>query len=186
MTVSNGLNRPSSATDRNSYETNGKKLLLEFIRILKPGIAEHLVQGGMMHDTSSNDLSLVVAQAIEEIKSEQGLEFSKEKINLAELERRIGISRGKLRRLKANGFKDTPHGLSGRRNRPSVLMGYESVLDGYFRKGIRNSSVCLDALREMGYTGGQTTVRDCLCAHLDPMPAKRQAVEPQGNRGRRY
>lgn len=32
-----------------------------------------------MHDTSSNDLSLIVAQAIEEIKSEQGLEFSKEK-----------------------------------------------------------------------------------------------------------
>lgn len=29
-----------------------------------------------MHDTSSNDL---VAQAIEEIKPEQGLEFSKEK-----------------------------------------------------------------------------------------------------------
>ena len=33
-----------------------------------------------MHDTSNNDLSLIVAQAIEEIKSEQGLEFSKEKI----------------------------------------------------------------------------------------------------------
>lgn len=139
-----------------------------------------------MHDTSSNDLSLIVAQAIEEIKPEQGLEFSKEKINLAELERRTGISRGKLRRLKANGFKDTPHGLSGRSNRPSVLTGYESVLDGCLRKGIRNSSVCLDALREMGYTGGQTTVRDYLRAHLDPMPAKRQAVEPQGNRGRRY
>ncbi len=53
---------------------------------------------------------------------------SKEKINLAELERRTGISKGKLRRLKANGFKDTPHGLSGRSNRPSVLTGYESVL----------------------------------------------------------
>lgn len=33
-----------------------------------------------MNDTSSNDLFLIVAQAIEEIKSEQGLEFSKEKM----------------------------------------------------------------------------------------------------------
>lgn len=138
-----------------------------------------------MHDTSSNDLSLIVAQAIEEIKSEQGLEFSKEKINLAELERRTGISRGKLRRLKANGFKDSPHGLSGRSNRPSVLTGYESVLDGCLRKGIRNSSVCLDALREMGYTGGQTTVRDYLRAHLDLMPAKRQAVRASGQQGQK-
>ena len=33
-----------------------------------------------MNDTSSNDLFLIVAQAIEEIKSEQGTGFSMEKI----------------------------------------------------------------------------------------------------------
>lgn len=92
-----------------------------------------------MNDTSSNDLFLIVAQAIEEIKSEQGTGFSMEKINLAELERRTGISRGRLRRFKSNGFKDKPHGLTGRSNRPSVLTGYESVLDDHLRKGIRNS-----------------------------------------------
>lgn len=139
-----------------------------------------------MNEQTSNDLSLIVAQAIEEIKDEQGTNFSVEKINLADLERRTGLSRSRLRRLKANGFKDKPHGLTGRCNRPTVLSGYESVLDDFLRKGIRNSSVCLDALREMGYSGGQTTVRDYLRAHQNLMPAKRQAVEPQGNRGRRY
>ena len=139
-----------------------------------------------MHDTSSNDLVQIVTQAIEEIKSEQGSVFSMEKNNLAELERRTGISRARLRRLKSNGFKDKPHGLTGRSNRPSVLTGYESVLDDYLRKGIQNSSVCLEALRQMGYTGSQTTERDYLRTHQNLMPAKRQAVEPQGNRGRRY
>ena len=139
-----------------------------------------------MNDTSSNDLSQMVAQAMEEIKSEQGPGFSVERINLAELGRRTGISRARLRRLKANGFKDLPHGMTGRANRQTVLTGFESVLDDFLRKGIRNSSVCLDALREMGFTGSQTTVRDYLRRHLDLMPAKRQAVEPQGNRGRRY
>ena len=64
-----------------------------------------------------------------------------ERSNLAELERSTGISRGKLRRFKSNGFKDKPNGLIGRSNRPLVLTGYESVLDNYPKKGIRNSWV---------------------------------------------
>ena len=65
-----------------------------------------------MNEQTSNDLSLIVAQAIEEIKDEQGERFSLERINLAELGRRTGLSRARLRRLKANGFKDRPHGLT--------------------------------------------------------------------------
>lgn len=139
-----------------------------------------------MNDTSSNDLSLIVAQAIEEIKSEQGQGFSIERVNLAELERRTGISRARLRRLKGNGFKDLPHGMTGRANRRTVLTGFESVLDGFLRKGVRNSSVCLEALKGMGFTGSQTTVRDYLRGHLGLMPAERRTVEVQGSRGRRY
>ena len=95
--------------------------------------------------------------------------FSDEKLNLAELGRRTRLSRARLRRLKANGFKDKPHGLTGKCNRPTVLTGYESVLDDFLRKGIRNSSVCLATLREMGYAGGQTTVRDYLRNHQNLM-----------------
>ena len=51
-----------------------------------------------------------VLQAIEEMKFELGEHFSLEKLNLAELGRRTGISRMKLRRLKKNGFASSSHG----------------------------------------------------------------------------
>ena len=59
-----------------------------------------------MNESYGNGYVPIIAQAIEEMKAEQGASFSLEQINLAELERRTGISRGKLRRLKKNGFQD--------------------------------------------------------------------------------
>ena len=58
----------------------------------------------------TNDLTEIITQAINEIKLELGEKFNPDKINLAELERRTGLSRAKLRRLKENGFVDMPHG----------------------------------------------------------------------------
>ena len=46
-----------------------------------------------------------ITQAIEEMKAETGNSFSMEKLNLSELERRCGVSRARLRRLKKNGFE---------------------------------------------------------------------------------
>ena len=60
-----------------------------------------------MKEPSGNGYVPIIAQAIEEMKAEWGDTFSLEQINLAELERRTGISRGKLRRLKKNGFQDS-------------------------------------------------------------------------------
>ena len=57
-----------------------------------------------MKDINGNGLDGIISHAIEEMKHEQGDNFSLEKINLAELQRRTGISRAKLRRLKKNGF----------------------------------------------------------------------------------
>ena len=54
----------------------------------------------------TNDLTEIITQAINEIKLELGEKFNPDKINLAELERRTGLSRAKLRRLKENGFVD--------------------------------------------------------------------------------
>ena len=51
-----------------------------------------------------NDLPRIIAQALNEIKSEQGDQFCLDKVNLAELERRTGLSRAKLRRIKDHGF----------------------------------------------------------------------------------
>ena len=44
-----------------------------------------------MKETNGNGSVLSIAQAIEEMKMEQGAVFSLERINLAELERRTGI-----------------------------------------------------------------------------------------------
>ena len=75
-----------------------------------------------MKDFLSNDFAnQSLAQAIEEMKSIQGNDFSIDNINLAELERRTGISRQRLRTLKANGFKLAPHGRTGQSNQITVL-----------------------------------------------------------------
>ena len=132
----------------------------------------------------SNDLTKIIAQAIDEIKMELGDKFDPGKINLAELERRTGISRAKLRRLKKNGFVDMPHGLAGRTAKKTVLTGFTGIIDALLTKGITNSSVCFDRLKEAGYQGGLTTVKTYISKHRDLIPAKRQAIAPQGNRGR--
>ena len=132
-----------------------------------------------MKENKSNGLDDIISQAIEEMKSEQGDHFSLEKINLAELERRTGISRAKLRRFKENGFVFKPHALEGRKAPRTILTGYTAILDDLLRKGITNSSVCLERLRAVGFSGGLTTVKDYIAA-------KRQLVAPQGSRGRRF
>ena len=63
-----------------------------------------------MNERIGNDLcSDIITQAINEMKESLGEAFSMENINLAELERRTGITRSRLRRLQKNGFKDLPH-----------------------------------------------------------------------------
>jgi len=134
-----------------------------------------------------NDLCTeIITQAIEEMKAEQGEEFSLENINLAELERRTGVTRAKLRRLKDNGFKPTPHGRTGMKSDHTVLSGYTAVLDNLLKRGITNSSVCYERVAEEGYEGSLTTVKRYISSHMNLVPAKRQQVAPQGNRGRRY
>ena len=127
-----------------------------------------------------------VAKAIEKMMADQGDQFSLEKVNLAELERRTGLSRSKLRRMKAHDFEDVQHALKGRKAPATLLSGYTGILDGLLKGGVVNSVVCLAKLRENGYTGGKTIVKDYIAAHQYLVPAPRHAVDPQGNRGRRY
>ena len=140
-----------------------------------------------MNEIISNDLSMsIIAQAIDEMKAIQGNDFSMENINLAELSRRTGISRARLRRWKANGFKDLPHGRTGQHAKKTVLSDYTAILDNMLSQGITNSTVVLERLQRMGYTGGRTTIKDYIRTHKDLIPAPRHIVAPQGNRGRRY
>ena len=133
-----------------------------------------------------NDLTEILSQALNEIKSEMGDQFSLEKINLAELERRTGISRARLRHIKENGFTVQPHALIGRKANTTVLTGFTCMIDALLRRGVKNSSVIFDRLIENGYTGGKTSVKTYIREHKHLLPPKRQMVAPRGNRGRRY
>lgn len=55
-----------------------------------------------------------VAKVIGRMMAEQGENFSQEKINLAELARRTGLLRQKLRRMKQHNFEDTQHASKGK------------------------------------------------------------------------
>ena len=100
---------------------------------------------------NDNDSIVSLAQALQDMKTEQGESFDLAKVNLAELERRCGISRAKLRRLKSNNFKETPHALTGRKTLKTVMSGYESVVNDLLRRGVKNTSVIYDRLKEFGY-----------------------------------
>lgn len=135
---------------------------------------------------NSNDLQTIITQALEQLKSEQGEKFDLLHINLAELERRTGISRARLRHLQKNGFQVVDHASKGRLSGRTVLTGYTGVIDNLLRAGVTNSSVCYDRIRQQGYQGSVSTVKRYIASHLNLVPPKRQLIAPQGNRGKRY
>ncbi len=137
-------------------------------------------------EDKNNDLTGIIAQALNEMKNDLGERFDPEHINLAELERRTGITRARLRRIQKAGFVDKPHALTGRKAKTTVITGFTGVIDALLAKGITNSSVCYDRLKENGYKGSRSTVKNYISEHQDLVPPKRQIVFPQGNRGRRY
>lgn len=140
----------------------------------------------MNNEFDSNDPQVILAQAIEQLKQEQGKNFDIEKINLAELERRTGITRGRLRRYKKDSFIIKPHGRTGLHSEHTVLSGFTGILDNLLRSNVTNASVCYERLQEQGYSGGITQVRVYIEGHQELIPPKRLLVSPQGNRGRRY
>ena len=133
-----------------------------------------------------NDLQKMITQALEEIKEAEGENFDLDKVNLALLSRKTGVSRSRLRRIKANGFIVPEHESKGKVMSFGVLGGYTGIIDDLLRRGITNSAVSFDRLRESGYGGSLSTVKRYIAKHKDLVPAKRHLVEPQGNRGRRY
>ena len=58
----------------------------------------------MNKENKHNDLQEILSQTLNDLKNELSEKFDINKVNLAEMERRTGISRGRLRTLKANGF----------------------------------------------------------------------------------
>ena len=139
-----------------------------------------------MENKKDNDLTEIISHALDEMKHDFGEKFNPDHINLAELQRRTGISRSKLRLISKTGFIDKPHALTGRKAETTILSGFSGIIDALLAKGITNSSVCLERLQENGYPGGLTTVKDYIKAHQDLIPAKRQIIASQESRGQRY
>lgn len=139
-----------------------------------------------MNEQIDNGNELSLSQALEQIKSRNANVFSEEKVNLAELQRLTGISRSKLRRLKKNNFVEKPNGNKGKSASENILSGYESVLNNFLKTNIKNSQVCYERLKELGYEGGLTSVKVYISNHKNLISSPRQIVSPQGNRGRRY
>ena len=128
---------------------------------------------------NENDLGEILAQELERIK-ECG-----ERINLAEIERRTGISRAILRRWQSNGYVIQPS-RKGWRSGISKLNDVSETVDALLSKGVTNSSAILERIQELGYDGGISILKDYIRSHRDLVPSPRHAVTPQGNRGRRY
>ena len=133
-----------------------------------------------------NGLQEMVTQAIDQMKADYGEKFDIQHINLAELGRRTNLPRHVLRKLKKNGFVVKPHGNTGRKAEVTVMSGYIGVVDDLLKKRVTNSEVIYDRIKELGYTGGKSSLKYYIAAHESLIPAERQAVSPQGNRGRRY
>ena len=141
----------------------------------------------MNKNLNGNDqLQDILSQALEQMKLEQGDSFDSQKVNLAELERRTGISRARLRRYKENNFIIPPHGRTGQKAAVTVLTGYTGILDDLLRKNVTNAAVCMDRLCQHGYQGSLTQVRVYIEEHQELIPPRRMITDPQGNRGRRY
>lgn len=135
---------------------------------------------------NSNDPYTIITQALEEMKIESGSRFSICKVNLAKLSRRTGISRAKLRRFRKNGFKDLPHGLSGRKAEQTVLTHYSGIIDKLLAGGVKNSEVIYERLKNEGYSASIGPVKRYIKDHAYLIPAQRTLPQPQENRGRRY
>ena len=135
---------------------------------------------------NSNDLEDILAHALATIKEKMGESYSIEKVNLAELHRITGISRAKLRRLKKNGFVVKPNGNKGKKSDKTVLSGYEGVINNLLKGNVTNSEVIYERIQTLGYTGGLTTIKNYISENKFLIPAPREIVSPQGNRGRRY
>lgn len=139
-----------------------------------------------MKDEERSSLQETITQALEQMKKEEGDAFKLSSVNLAELERMTGISRGKLRRIKDAGFVVKPHGNTGKERPSTVVSGFSGVIDEFLRRNVKNSNTIFRELKKVGYTGGKSQVKEYIRNHKYLLPAKREVIASQGNRGRRY
>jgi len=122
----------------------------------------------------------ILSHAVEEVINKFG------RVNHAELERMLPLTRQQLRRLQKNGSKLTPNGNLGKIRETEVSQFSDFINTEHLAKGIKNSTVIDDAIRKLGYKGSITSVKRYIRKHLDLVQAPRIFAADTPNRGRRY
>ena len=97
-----------------------------------------------------NDLQEIIDKALDGMAREAGGALDPGSVNLAEFSRRTGLSRSRARTLKQKGSKAMRHGRCGMKADVTVLTGHTGVIDDLLRRGVTNSSVWFDRLKEDG------------------------------------
>lgn len=139
-----------------------------------------------MDEQERNGLQEIIDNALASMREDAGGLLDLDKVNLAEFCRKSGLSRAKARRLKQNGFKVKEHGRTGMKAGRTVLTDHAYLVDELLRKGVTNSSVCMDRLVSCGYTGSLSTVKDYIRDNASLVPAKRRLAPPCESRGQRF
>ena len=123
---------------------------------------------------------------IEKMKAE-GVAYKKDgTLNLSEIKRRTGYPRKTIRRLMDCNLELKPHGNSHEKDTHLINGKARQKAEELLMKGVTNSTVIMEKLVELGYTGGLTTVKNFIKANKDLVPARRLTVQlPQG-KVRRY
>ena len=120
-----------------------------------------------------------ITQAVNGSKSKHG------KVVLAEVQRDLGISRGRARTLRRNGFVLKQNGKKGRQRKSKLDPFGDVIREEFLKNGITNSDVIYSNIVEKGYTGKLTIVKDFIKDNYDLVPGLRKS-EALPNRVRRY
>ncbi len=135
----------------------------------------------------TKDLEIILSQVLNDMKEELGEAFLLEKVNLAEIERRTGISRARLRNWKNNGFHILPHGNTLQRGlRDSIVDPYVEYIKEQLNLGVDNKALIFERIVAQGYRGSLTTLKEYLYKHPELKVPQRLIAQPKQAVCRRY
>lgn len=128
----------------------------------------------------------IITKALEEMKTEGCACNSNGKINLSEIKRRTDLPRKTIKRLVEGGLELKPHGNSHSRGSSLIKGRTEAIAIDLLKQGVSNSSVLLDRMREAGYKGSLTTVKNFIKLNQNLIPAKRVLIQKPSGKINRY
>jgi len=96
-------------------------------------------------------------------------DFKEQGKSFHEISRITGHSRNTVRKYVRDGHTGQP---AGRAPKGSILDEFKPVIDQWMDEGLFNCRVILERLRELGYSGGYTIVKDYVHPHRPPKKQK--------------